>query len=85
MADENIGGLCSVCDSQRQTLKRVKSRLLPGVPMFVCSDCVEAKREPRHYIIIIARQEGITSPRVADLIKKRRYVGKEITAAECQG
>lgn len=70
---------CSSCGRDKNSLTPKKSRL-SGTPLFLCSECVDMKREPRYLIIIYGRANGFDS--VAPYIKQRRYVGKEILAQE---
>jgi hypothetical protein len=71
---------CQVCDQHRAELHARKSRLMAGMTLTLCNDCINAKREPRFLIILVGRQEG--PAKVADYIRTRRYCGKEITARE---
>jgi hypothetical protein len=50
--------------------------------MFLCTECFDAKREPRFAVILVARDpdQGITV--VQDYIRNRRYYGDKITADE---
>jgi hypothetical protein len=51
---------------------------MPGTRLFVCDECVNM--EPRYLIVIFGRQRGL--PAIAEYIRKRRYVGADITAKE---
>lgn len=72
--------VCTVCDKPKHALKQKKSRLLPGVPMMICQDCMDAKREPRGFVVLAAREHGLDY--VANWIKPQRYVGEPITLRE---
>jgi protein-arginine kinase activator protein McsA len=71
---------CQSCDKQRNELHVKKSRLMAGMTLNLCNECIETKKEPRFLIILTGRLEG--SQFVADYIKNRRYCGPEITARE---
>ncbi len=78
MTETNI--TCTVCGSQRANLNVRKSKLLPSMKLYLCSECEEAQKEPRFIIILVGRSRGPES--VAKYIKNRRYEGKEILASE---
>lgn len=71
---------CTGCNKFGQELKRLNSKVLKGSQMFLCAECIEAKREPRGYLILAAREHGVSF--VQSWIKNRRYTGEEITARE---
>lgn len=68
---------CSSC-GQTRAVQPKNSRLMPGTRLFLCEDCTGM--EPRYLVLIYGRQHGL--PSVADYIKKHKYHGKEILAAE---
>ena len=72
--------VCSSCAKQKSDLHPKKSRLMAGVTLYLCEQCAKAKMEPRYIIILVGRSEG--TPAVADYIRARRYVGKDILAHE---
>lgn len=72
--------LCSSCNEQRAELHPKNSKLIKGIKLVLCNECIKAKREPRWLIILCARTNGPLS--VVDWVTNRRYVGKEITGAE---
>lgn len=73
--------ICSVCQENRHEVHARKSRLMPGAKLFLCNECLAAKREPRHIIVIVGRgPDGWNI--VKDYIKNRRYVGREISTHE---
>jgi hypothetical protein len=72
--------ICSSCGENRAKVHPKPSRLMPGTTLLLCNACLEGKREPRAFVIIHGRANGLKS--VSDYIKKRRYCGAEITAAE---
>lgn len=76
------GVSCEICQLQRLPgeIHARESRLLPGTKLLVCNVCEEDKKEPRSFIIIVARTSGPAS--VRDYIKNHRYEGKTITAKE---
>ena len=71
---------CTSCGKPKAQLKQKKSKLLPGVPMFLCQDCLDNKREPRGYVVLAGRERGIEY--VSYWIKPKRYIGEEITLRE---
>lgn len=71
---------CTVCRKQKFNLRPRKSKLLPSMPMFLCNECFEEKREPRFLVIMVARKEGVTA--VRDYIRHHRYYGDKIRAEE---
>ena len=70
---------CSVCAKDKNELTPKKSKL-SGSPLYLCTECLDNKREPRYLIIIYGRAQGIIH--VLPYIKEHRYVGKEILASE---
>jgi hypothetical protein len=71
---------CTVCRKQKYNLRPRKSKLLPSMPMFLCNECFEDKREPRFLVIMVARKDGVAA--VRDYIRNHRYFGDKITAEE---
>lgn len=74
---------CTVCRKHRANLRARKSKLMPGMPtMFLCTECFDAKREPRFAVIMVARdpEQGVAT--VRDYIRHHRYYGDKITADE---
>lgn len=72
--------VCQSCGAQRNEIHARPSRLMAGMTLLLCNECIELKREPRFMIILVGRRDG--HQKVLDYIKNRRYVGKEITAKE---
>lgn len=72
--------ICTVCKGPRKQLQARNSKLVPGMTLLLCNDCVAEKREPRFAIILKARAEGPAA--VEEYLKKRRYVGEEILLSE---
>lgn len=78
---------CTVCQRPRHSLKARKSRLKPDMQMWLCGECIEARREPRFLVVLIARNDrSRLSPDVKealrDCIVKHKYYGEKITAEE---
>lgn len=71
---------CTVCDLPKNQLRPRKSKLVPGIQLFLCDSCFVGKREPRWAIILIARQDGHEA--VAEWVKNNRYVGEPILLDE---
>lgn len=80
----SVGINCMVCDNQRAPgqIHRRESKVLKGAGLYICSICDRDKKEPRAFIIIVARtgDKGLAS--VRDYIIHRRYEGSPITARE---
>lgn len=74
------GMICTSCEAPKAQLKQKKSRALPGVPMFLCQDCLDNKREPRGFIVLAGREFGLDH--VSFWIKPQRYLGEPITLRE---
>lgn len=55
---------------------------MPGLPLFLCNECFEEKREPRFVVIMVARdpEQGLVA--VRDYIRHHRYFGDKIKAEE---
>ena len=68
--------VCSSCGKQRNELSARKSKLMPGVPLFLCNDCIKGKLEPRYLIILVGRQKGPAA--VAEYIRNARYYDAEV-------
>lgn len=77
---------CTSCKKPKKELKAKKSKALPGVPMYLCQDCLDGKREPRGFIVLAGRQafergeNGLET--ISYWIKPQRYVGSPITLRE---
>lgn len=78
--------LCTSCNKQKAQLKQKKSKVLPGVPMYLCQDCLDNKREPRGFIVLAGRQASGKGENPVDVlafwIKGERYLGDPITLRE---
>lgn len=72
--------LCTSCQKPKHQLRPRKSKLVPGLNLYLCGECYDGKREPRFAIILAGREKGIAH--ISDYIKNRRYVGKDITLRE---
>lgn len=77
------GVSCVVCNKQRAPgeVHKGQSKLLPKTPNYlICNTCVAEKKEPRAFIIIVARTKGFKA--VEDYIKNHRYYGPPILGTE---
>lgn len=72
--------ICTSCRKPKNALKQKKSKALPGSIMFLCTDCIENRREPRSFVVLGARQFG--ADHVSFWIKPQRYLGEPITLRE---
>lgn len=73
---------CTVCRQHKANLRPRKSKLMPGMPMFLCVECFDGKREPRFAIIMVARDPDQGLEAVRDYIRNHRYYGDKIRAEE---
>lgn len=73
---------CTVCRRHRANLRPRKSKLMPGLAMFLCNECFEGKREPRFAVILVARDPKQGLSVVRDYIRQHRYYGDKIKAEE---
>jgi len=80
MTTTNNTMLCTSCKKPKAQLKQRKSKVLPGVPMFLCQDCNDNKREPRGFLVIAGRTRGFDA--IQFWIKPQRYIGEPITLRE---
>lgn len=80
MTTTTEGMKCTSCNKPKAQLKQKRSKVLPGVPMFLCADCLTNKREPRGFVVLAGREYGMDH--IAYWIKNHRYLGDTITARE---
>lgn len=82
----NEGMKCTSCGKPKAALKQKKSKVLPGVPMYMCQDCLENKREPRGFIVLAGRSAAKNGDNPVEVlaywIKAHRYCGEPITLRE---
>lgn len=79
------GVSCVVCGKQRAPgeIHKGQSKLLPKMENYlICNKCVAEKKEPRAFIIIVARTGDKGLAKVKDYITGRRYEGPVITGEE---
>lgn len=80
------GMICTSCNKPKAQLKQKKSKVLPGVPMYLCQDCLDNKREPRGFLILAGREAAARGENPVDTlsywIKAHRYLGEAITLRE---
>lgn len=72
---------CSSCGKPKADLHTQKSRLIPSMSLFLCTECRRAKMEPRYVIVLAGRMPG-GYKRVAEYIINHRYIGQDILAKE---
>lgn len=72
--------VCTVCKQNRNEVHPKKSKLMPGADLLLCNECLKNKREPRPFVVLYGRANGVDS--ISDYIKNRRYVGKDILVHE---
>lgn len=77
---------CTSCNKPKAALKQKKSKVLPGVPMYMCQDCLDNKREPRGFIVLAGRSAAQKGDNPVEIlgywIKGKRYCGADITLRE---
>jgi hypothetical protein len=71
--------LCFSCSKSKNQLSVKKSSLI-SINLLLCETCISSRFEPRWVVILAGRQYGADS--VKDVIVKKRYLGKEISASE---
>lgn len=71
---------CTVCRKHKFQLRPRKSRLVPGMQMWLCNDCFNGKREPRFAVIMVGRRDGALA--VEEYLRLHKYVGEEILAVD---
>lgn len=76
------GVSCVVCNKQRAPgeIHKGQSKLIKTDNFLICNKCAAEKKEPRGFIIIVARTRGWDF--VKDYIKYHRYEGDPITGKE---
>lgn len=72
--------VCTVCQKHKHQLRARKSKLNPGMQMYLCNDCFAGKYEPRWLIILVGQSDGIAA--VQDYLLTHRYVGNDIAAVD---
>jgi hypothetical protein len=73
---------CTVCREMRANLRPRRSKLMPGMAMFLCNDCFEGKFEPRFAVILVARDPDQGLSAVRDYVRNHRYHGAKIRLDE---
>lgn len=85
-ATMSSGVKCTSCNKVKHQLKQKKSKALPGVPMYLCQDCMDNKREPRAFLVLAGRQAAERGENPVESlgywIKAHRYIGDSITLRE---
>lgn len=79
------GVACVVCNKIRAPgeIHKGQSKLFPRADNFlICNKCANEKKEPRAFIIIVARTGEKGLAKVKPYIAERRYEGPEITGKE---
>lgn len=78
--------ICTSCEKPKAALKQKKSKVLPGIPMYLCQDCLDNKREPRGFIVLAGREAASRGDNPVEAlsfwIKPHRYCGEAITLRE---
>lgn len=71
---------CTACNKPRAELKQRKSKVLPGVAVYLCKECIAKKFEPRAFVVLAGREHGYDH--ISYWIKPQRYHGSPITLVE---
>lgn len=78
--------ICTSCKKPKAALKAKKSKALPGVPMYLCQECLDNRREPRGFLVLAGRQAHDRGENPIEAlsywIKHHRYLGDPITLRE---
>lgn len=72
--------VCTVCQKHKNQLRPRKSKLMPGMQMYLCNNCFENRYEPRWLVIMVAQEDGHEA--VRDYLINHKYVGDEIPAVD---
>lgn len=72
--------VCSACSQPRAEIKMTTSKVLPGIPVYMCARCLADGYEPRELIILAARERGLDE--IKHYIRPARYHGDPILLAE---
>lgn len=72
--------VCAVCQKYKHQLRPRKSKLNPGMQMYLCNDCFNGKYEPRWLIILVGQSQGLDA--VKNYLLNKQYVGAEILASD---
>lgn len=72
--------VCTICRKHKAELRARKSKLMPGMQMFLCNSCFTNNYEPRFLVIMVGRRDGVEA--IADYLKRHRYVGDDILASD---
>lgn len=70
---------CQCCDTAEPG-QPVKSKIKRGVSFYLCEYCESGKHEPRFWVILFGRANGVRS--VETNVKLDRYCGERILAKE---
>lgn len=78
------GVSCQVCGKQRAPglIHKGESKILKGQIILICNKCATEKKEPRSFIIIMARTGEKGFDKVKPWLKDRRYEGPPILGEE---
>jgi hypothetical protein len=71
---------CTVCRRAKHQLRSRQSKLNKKATLLLCQECFDTKKEPRGFVILFARANGVSS--VKEYIIGHRYYGDKITAEE---
>lgn len=71
---------CSSCQKPKDKVFPKESSLLPGIKLYLCQTCIDAKYEPRWTIILAYHQGGMNA--VSAFINKNLYFGDKILVEE---
>lgn len=72
--------LCYSCSKSKFKISVKKSKLITGINIMLCDQCIILAYEPRWIIILAGREFG--SDKVKDYILNHKYYGEEISATE---
>lgn len=76
-----MSAYCQSCNKLRDSLHVKQSYLDSGTTFLMCQTCIDARFEPRYFIIVYGRSFGIDSVKQF-ITPKKRYYGDPIMASD---
>lgn len=72
---------CQSCEQDKAKLHVVQSEIVPSLDLKLCASCKFDNLEPR-FVIILGARSGADRDKIKEVVRERRYLGKEITLHE---
>lgn len=75
---------CQSCEKHRHELHSIGSKLINGMNLIMCQDCIDNKFEPRFVVVLAYLDTKVAKRRkkAEEYIALHRYYGDDITLAE---